>query len=161
AQSASAGGRFLMLIGRVIGEFVAIQKHSIHEGQKALVVQPLHLDGSDRGDCVVAMDAVDAGVGDRVLLVTEGYSAMTSVGRPESPIDMAVIGVIDRLDFAGSDLGGGRATGPVDDSVGAGGKSTNPALALPLEPLGRSGQELLLPPVAVKKKAARKKEADD
>jgi microcompartment protein CcmK/EutM len=42
---------------------------------------------------------VDAGVGDRVLLVTEGFSAMTSVGRPESPIDMAVVGVIDRIDL--------------------------------------------------------------
>jgi microcompartment protein CcmK/EutM len=42
---------------------------------------------------------VDAGVGDRVLLVTEGFSAMTSVGRPQSPIDMAVVGVIDRVDL--------------------------------------------------------------
>src|SRR5882762_4682280 len=103
-----------MLIARVIGEIVATQKHPSHEGRKALLVQPLNLDGSDRGDAVVALDAVDAGVGDRVLLVTEGYSAMTSVGRPESPIDMAVIGVIDRLDFA---LDGGA----VDNTVGAGG----------------------------------------
>jgi len=88
-----------MLIARVIGEAVATQKHASHEGRKALLVQPLHLDGSDRGDAVVALDSVDAGIGDRVLLATEGYSAMTSVGRPESPIDMAVIGVIDRIDL--------------------------------------------------------------
>jgi ethanolamine utilization protein EutN len=49
----------------------------------------------------VAVDAVDAGIGDRVLLTTEGFSAMTSVERPQSPIDMAVIGVIDRIDLAG------------------------------------------------------------
>jgi ethanolamine utilization protein EutN len=47
----------------------------------------------------VAMDAVDAGIGNLVLLVTEGFSAMTSVGRPNSPIDMAVIGVIDHIDM--------------------------------------------------------------
>lgn len=88
-----------MLIGRVIGEVIATQKHASHEGRKALLVQPLNLDGTNRGDAVIAFDAVDAGVGDRVLLVTEGFSAMTSVGRPESPIDMAVIGVIDLLDF--------------------------------------------------------------
>ena len=58
-------------------------------------MQPLELDGSNRGDAVIAVDSADAGVGDRVLLVTEGYSAMTSVGRPESPIDMAVIGILD------------------------------------------------------------------
>lgn len=88
-----------MLIARVIGELVATHKHISHEGRKALLVQPLNLDGTDRGDAVVAFDAVDAGAGDRVLLVTEGFSAMTAVDRPESPIDMAVIGVIDRVDI--------------------------------------------------------------
>ncbi len=88
-----------MLIARVIGELVATQKHPSHEGRKVLLVQPLNLDGSDRGDAVVALDAVDAGVGDKVLLVTEGFSAMTAVGRPQSPIDMAVIGFIDEIDL--------------------------------------------------------------
>ena len=88
-----------MLIGRVIGEMISTHKHSSHVGRKALMVQPLNLDGSNRGDAVVALDAVDAGVGDRVLLVTEGFSAMTSVGRPQSPIDMAVIGFIDEIDL--------------------------------------------------------------
>ncbi len=88
-----------MLIARVIGELVSTHKHKSHVGRKALIVQPLDLDGTDRGDAVIAFDAVDAGVGDRVLLVTEGFGAMTSVGRPESPIDMAVVGVIDVLDL--------------------------------------------------------------
>jgi ethanolamine utilization protein EutN len=88
-----------MLIARVIGELVATRKDASHEGRKALLVQPLNLDGTNRGDAVVALDAVDAGIGDRVLLTTEGYSAMTSVGRPQSPIDMGVIGVIDRIDL--------------------------------------------------------------
>ncbi len=88
-----------MLIGRVIGDVVATQKAPSHEGCKLLVVQPLHLDGSDRGEPVLAVDAVDAGAGDRVLLAMEGFSAMTAVGRPHSPIDMAVIGVIDAIDL--------------------------------------------------------------
>jgi ethanolamine utilization protein EutN len=88
-----------MLIGKVVGDLVATQKHSSHEGGKLLLVQPLNLDGSSRGDPVVAMDAVDAGVGDRVLLVAEGFSAMTAVGRPQSPIDMAIIGFIDEIEL--------------------------------------------------------------
>jgi microcompartment protein CcmK/EutM len=88
-----------MLIARVVGEIVATQKHPSHEGRKLLLVQPLNLDGSNRGDAVVAMDAVDAGVGDKVLLATEGFSAMTAVGRPQSPIDMAVIGFIDQVEI--------------------------------------------------------------
>ena len=81
------------------GELVATQKHASHEGRKLLLVQPLNLDGTDRGDAVVALDAVDAGVGDKVLLTTEGFSAMTAVGRPNSPIDMAVIGFIDQIEL--------------------------------------------------------------
>ncbi|MGB8592490.1 MAG: EutN/CcmL family microcompartment protein, partial [Candidatus Acidiferrales bacterium] len=68
-----------MLIGRVIGDVVATQKDASHVGRKILVVQPLNLDGSDRGEPLLALDSVDAGVGDRVLLPTAGYSAMTSV----------------------------------------------------------------------------------
>ena len=88
-----------MLIARVVGELVATHKHSSHEGHKLLLVQPLNLDGSDRGQAVVALDAVDAGLGDKVLVATEGFSAMTAVGRPQSPIDMAVIGFIDHVDL--------------------------------------------------------------
>jgi len=88
-----------MLIGKVVGDVVATQKTPSHVGRKILIVQPLQLDGSDRGEAVLALDSVDAGVGDRVLLVTEGFSAMTAVGRPNSPIDMAVIGIIDSMDL--------------------------------------------------------------
>jgi microcompartment protein CcmK/EutM len=89
-----------MLIARVVGELVATQKHPSHEGRKLLLVQPLNLDGSNRGDAVVALDSVDAGVGDKVLLTLEGFSAMTAVGRPQSPIDAAVIGFIDAIELA-------------------------------------------------------------
>ncbi|MGB6198862.1 MAG: EutN/CcmL family microcompartment protein [Candidatus Acidiferrales bacterium] len=88
-----------MLIARVIGDVVASQKVPSHEGRKILVIQPLDLDGSDRGEPVLALDAVGAGVGERVLLSTEGFSAMTAVGRPNSPSDAAVIGVIDAVDL--------------------------------------------------------------
>jgi ethanolamine utilization protein EutN len=89
-----------MLIARVIGETVATRKHPSHEGLKLLIVQPLNLDGSDRGDAVIAVDAVDAGVGDRVLLTLEGFCAMSSVDRwPQNPIESAVIGVVDEVEL--------------------------------------------------------------
>jgi ethanolamine utilization protein EutN len=88
-----------MLIGRIIGDVVATQKHPSHVGCKLLLVQPLNLDGSDRGIPVVAVDAMDAGPGDRVLLAQDGFAAMTSVARPNSPIDAAVLGVIDAVEL--------------------------------------------------------------
>ena len=89
-----------MIIARVVGNVIATQKQRSHEGQKLLLVQPLDLEGLPQGDPVVALDAVDAGVGDRVLAVQEGFSAMTAVGRPNSPIDAAVIGVVDHVELA-------------------------------------------------------------
>jgi microcompartment protein CcmK/EutM len=88
-----------VIIARVIGNVVATQKQEAHEGKKILLIQPLDLENQPMGDVIVALDAVDAGVGDSVLAVQEGFSAMTSVGHVESPIDAAVIGVVDMVEF--------------------------------------------------------------
>jgi microcompartment protein CcmK/EutM len=88
-----------VIIARVVGNVIATQKQQSHEGKKILLVQPLDLEGQPSGDVFVALDAVDAGIGDRVLAVQEGFSAMTSVGHVESPIDAAVVGVIDLVEF--------------------------------------------------------------
>jgi len=88
-----------VIIARVIGNVVATQKQTAHEGKKILLLQPLDLEDQPMGDVVVALDAVDAGIGDRVLAVQEGFSAMTSVGHIESPIDAAVIGVVDLVEI--------------------------------------------------------------
>jgi microcompartment protein CcmK/EutM len=88
-----------VIIARVVGNVTATQKQESHEGKKILLVQPLDLDDRPAGDVFVALDAVDAGIGDRVLAVQEGFSAMTSVGHVESPIDAAVVGVIDLVEL--------------------------------------------------------------
>jgi ethanolamine utilization protein EutN len=88
-----------VIIARVVGNVVASQKQASHEGKKILLLQPVDLEGQPMGDLVVALDAVDAGVGDRVLAIQEGFSAMTSVGHVESPIDAAVIGIIDLVEM--------------------------------------------------------------
>jgi len=88
-----------MLIARVVGDITATVKHPSHEGCKILLVQPLDLDGTERGNPVVAMDSVNAGIGERVLLVQDGFAAFTAVGQKLAPIDAAVIGIIDHVDL--------------------------------------------------------------
>jgi ethanolamine utilization protein EutN len=88
-----------MILGRVLGEVVATQKHPSHHGRKILVVQPVNPDDTDRGETILALDAVDSGVGDRVLVVQEGYSAMSAAGRVEAPIDMTIVGVVDAVEM--------------------------------------------------------------
>jgi ethanolamine utilization protein EutN len=89
-----------VIIARVVGNVVATQKQASHHGKKILLIQPLDLEGQPAGDVFVALDAVGAGVGERVLAVQEGFSAMTSVGHVESPIDAAVIGIVDMVELA-------------------------------------------------------------
>lgn len=88
-----------MLIGRVLGNVVSTQKNQKFEGTKLLLVQPLDLDGQPRGASVIAVDSVDAGVGDRVLLVLDGKAAMTALDRGLAAVDAAVVGVIDSVDL--------------------------------------------------------------
>jgi len=58
------------------------------------------LDGMDAGDELLALDSVDAGVGDTVVVVREGWSASTaSTGRPGAAIDSAIVGVVDKIDY--------------------------------------------------------------
>jgi ethanolamine utilization protein EutN len=86
-----------VIIARVIGNIVATQKNADYEGTKILIVQPLTLEGEPQGDELLAVDAVDAGPGDRVLVVQEGWSAGYVIGKTRAPINMAVIGVIDEI----------------------------------------------------------------
>jgi ethanolamine utilization protein EutN len=88
-----------MLLGRVVGNLVATQKNEKLEGAKLLLVQPLDLEGKDKGGTVLAIDGVDAGEGDRVLLIQDGRSAQLVLGRGVAAVDAAVIGVVDAVEL--------------------------------------------------------------
>jgi bacterial microcompartment shell vertex protein len=88
-----------MILARVIGNVVATQKDPRYESGRIMVVRPINPDGSDGGDDLLALDAVDAGVGDTVVVVREGWSASTSAtGSPGAAIDSAIIGVVDTVE---------------------------------------------------------------
>jgi microcompartment protein CcmK/EutM len=88
-----------MVIARVVGNVVATQKNAKLEGAKLMLVQPLDLAGAPRGGTVLAIDSVDAGVGDRVLVVQDGKAAQQALGRGTAAVDAAIVGVVDALDL--------------------------------------------------------------
>jgi ethanolamine utilization protein EutN len=90
-----------MLLARVVGNVVATQKNAQLEGSKLLLVQPEDVDGAPRGAAVLAIDGVDAGVGDRVLLIQDGRSAQLVLGKGVAAVDAAVIGVVDAVELGG------------------------------------------------------------
>ena len=86
-----------MRIGRVTGAVVSTQKHGKLHGAKLLLVQPINPDGRASGVAVLAVDAAQAGIGDKVLLVIEGRAAGQAVRRRAAPVDAAIVGVIDSV----------------------------------------------------------------
>jgi ethanolamine utilization protein EutN len=88
-----------MLLARVVGNVVATQKNAKLEGTKLLLVQPEDVNGAPRGAAVLAIDSVDAGVGDRVLLIQDGRSAQLILGKGVAAVDAAVIGVVDAVEL--------------------------------------------------------------
>jgi ethanolamine utilization protein EutN len=87
-----------MILGRVAGTVVATRKDERLEGFKLLVVQAVEPDGRAKDSYVVAVDTVDAGVGELVLIVS-GSSARMASGCADRPVDAAVAGIVDEIDL--------------------------------------------------------------
>jgi ethanolamine utilization protein EutN len=86
-------------IGRVVGNVVSTHKNAKLEGAKLMLVQPLDLDGAPRGAPLMAVDGVDAGIGDRVLVIQDGRSAQLVLGKGTAAVDAAIIGVVDAVEL--------------------------------------------------------------
>ena len=89
-----------MTLGKVVASVVSTEKHPHYVGRKLLLVQPLDAEGRPRGKCVLAVDGVQAGVGDRVLVVDEGGSAREVIGDDAAlTIRTAICGIVDTVDI--------------------------------------------------------------
>jgi microcompartment protein CcmK/EutM len=96
-----------MYIGRVSGTVVATIKNELFEGRKLLVVDKLGLGGQPTLKYDIAVDMVQAGVGDLVLVLDEGNSARQIVDRePLGAIRAVVVGIVDEVDVPASPFGG-------------------------------------------------------
>jgi microcompartment protein CcmK/EutM len=90
-----------MYIGQVRGTVVATIKNELFHGRKLLVVTRLDLDGTLTPKYDIAVDMVQAGVGDRVLVLDEGNSARQIVDRePDGAIRAVVVGIVDDISLA-------------------------------------------------------------
>ena len=86
-----------MKIAKVIGTVVSTVKHPSLEGQKLLVVLPVNPDGAGTEKSVLAIDTVQAGIGDTVLLMEEGNSARMILNQPMGPVRSVIAGIIDSI----------------------------------------------------------------
>jgi ethanolamine utilization protein EutN len=85
-----------MQLGLVVGTATSTVKHTTLHGQKLLVVQPLMADGTNPdGDPQIAVDAVGAGTGERVMITSDGRFVRELVKHENTPIRWSVIGIAD------------------------------------------------------------------
>ncbi|HEX6739198.1 MAG TPA: EutN/CcmL family microcompartment protein [Vicinamibacteria bacterium] len=87
-----------MLLARVVGTVVATRKDDRLVGSKLLLVRTVDPRGKDEAGYLVAVDTVDAGLGDKVLVVS-GSSARMAAGLKDCPVDAAIVGVIDSVEL--------------------------------------------------------------
>jgi ethanolamine utilization protein EutN len=85
-----------MLLARVIGTVVATRKDPRLEGKKLLICRPVDPDGKDEKGYFIAVDTVDAGFRDQVMIV-QGSSARMAQGCKDTPVDAAIVGVVDEV----------------------------------------------------------------
>ena len=88
-----------MLLARIVGTVVATRKDPRLVSNKLLVVRPVDPRGKADSNYLVAVDTVDAGVGETVLIVS-GSSARMASGMKDCPVDAAIVGIIDTVEVS-------------------------------------------------------------
>ncbi len=89
-----------MVLGKVIGTVVATRKEGSLEGLRLLLVRGLDLDGKATGALVVAVDALDASIGE-VVLYASGSSARQTEVTKDRPVDATVMAIVDQVEVSG------------------------------------------------------------
>ena len=87
-----------MILARIVGTVVATRKDERLVSSKLLVARPVDPAGTPEGNFLVAVDTVDAGVGETVLIVS-GSSARMASGLKDCPVDAAVVGIVDHVEI--------------------------------------------------------------
>ena len=87
-----------MVLAKVKGNVVSTQKNSNLKGHKLLIVHPIDLKNNYIGEKdVVALDFVDAGIGDTVLLVQEGKAVLQILGHRKAPVHSVIVAIVDSI----------------------------------------------------------------
>jgi ethanolamine utilization protein EutN len=85
-----------LILGRIVGTVVSTRKDSRLEGKKLLIVKPISPQGNDEAGYLIAVDTVDAGFRETVLVVS-GSSARMAAECKDRPVDAAIIGIVDSV----------------------------------------------------------------
>lgn len=91
-----------MLIAKVIGTTIATIKDEKLVGRKLLILRPADEKGIPSGKPYVAIDTLDAGIGDLVLTASGSSARQTNITK-DTPVDAVIMAVIDSLEVEGKE----------------------------------------------------------
>jgi ethanolamine utilization protein EutN len=86
-----------MRLARIIGTVVSTVHHPAYDGQRVMLCQPLAPTGEPDGSQIVALDHVDSGPGDVVLILKEGTGVRQIFGEKQFPVRSVIVGVVDTV----------------------------------------------------------------
>jgi len=86
-----------MELAVVIGNITSTIYHPAYKGCKLMLVENINPDLTKNGNTTVAVDSVDAGIGDVVLIAREGKTAADVLGKKQVPVRSVIVGVVDNL----------------------------------------------------------------
>ena len=89
-----------MLIAKVVGTTVATIKDEKLHGRKLLILRQTDEVGNLTGKPYVAIDTLDAGIGDLVLTAAGSSARQTTVTK-DTPVDAVIMAIIDTLEVDG------------------------------------------------------------
>ena len=89
-----------MIIGTVTGHIHSTIGHGFYRARKLLIVEREDAGGRRTGSYLVAIDTVDAGAGERVLVLDEGNGARQVMGSADGPVRSVIVGIVDDVESA-------------------------------------------------------------
>ena len=89
-----------MKLARVVATVVSTIHLPVVDGRRLLLCDLLDAEGRPTGGYTIAIDKVDAGAGETVLILDEGSSARQMLGDPDAPIRAIVAGIVDEVDLS-------------------------------------------------------------
>jgi carbon dioxide concentrating mechanism protein CcmL len=90
-----------LLLAKVKGNIVSTQKNDNLKGHKLLLVHPIDLEGNYLGEKdIIAIDLIDSGIGDTVIVTQEGAAVVQILGHKKAPVHSIIVAHVDEIDLA-------------------------------------------------------------
>ena len=84
-----------MQLGKVIGHATATIKHATLEGWRMVIVHQVNVAREPEGDPLVVIDKLGCGIGQTVIIDSDGKGARELIGNEKTPARWYTVAIVD------------------------------------------------------------------